>query len=169
MPDKFKLLQLPTQPLQKNIPLEITMAREIEREHVTNELLKVKFEEAGYEIVLEESGDLSIMRTAVNLRLSNFNEHASIRLRGHMILNNQLSDEELDKFVKEVNYDSYSIRFIGHRWDDGDIGLFGNYVIYYPFGLNLPNLIFTVRQFVDAMRAIFEEHKSAGKYFPETN
>lgn len=48
MTDKFNVLQLPTQPLQKNIPLELEMAREIARDNVTGELLKARFEEAGY-------------------------------------------------------------------------------------------------------------------------
>ena len=167
MSDQFKLLQLPTQPLQKSIPLELTMTREIDRDNVTNEVLKAKFEEAGYEILIEEDGDLTILRSGIYLRLTNFNKHGSLRLRGQLILNEQLSQLELDEFISELNYKSYSIRYAGHRWEDGGLALFGNYVVYYPFGLNLPNLIFAVRLFVDSMRSIFNEYKSDGKHFPE--
>ncbi len=58
MTDKFKVLQLPTQPLQKNIPLELEMARDIARENVTGELLKARFEEAG--VVAKFSCDLCV-------------------------------------------------------------------------------------------------------------
>jgi hypothetical protein len=69
MTDKFKVLQLPTQPLQKHIPLELEMARDIARENVSSELLKARFEEAGYETKLDDDGDLFILGTWVNLRI----------------------------------------------------------------------------------------------------
>ena len=52
------------------------------------------------------------------------------------------------------------IRYTGHRWDVGVIGLIGNYVLYYPFKLNIPNLIYCMRKFVDTLRGYYEEHKS---------
>lgn len=141
------------------------MIREIERDNVTSELLKAKFEDAGYEIELEEDGDLNILRAAFYLKLANFNKHGSLRIRGQLILNEQLSQTEVDQFVNALNLDSYSIRYFSHRWESGGLAVFGQYVIYYPFGLNLPNLIFTVRQFADTLRNVYEEHKSNSKYF----
>ena len=58
MSEKFKVLQLPTHPLQKHVPSELEMVREIARENASAELLKARFEEAGYETNLEEDGKL---------------------------------------------------------------------------------------------------------------
>jgi len=63
MTERFKVLQLPTHPLQKHIPLELEMAREIARENVSAELLKARFEEAGYETSLDEDGELFLLGT----------------------------------------------------------------------------------------------------------
>ena len=167
MTDKFKVLKLPTQPLQKNIPLELEMAREIARENVTSEVLKVRFEEAGYETKLDEDGDLFILGTWVNLRIIIYPDYASMLIRGHLTLNSELTDDELQKLCVEANYGGFLVRFATHRWDNNEVGLIGNHVIYFPFGLNMPNLIFTVRKFVDTLKGFYEEHKANERIFPK--
>ena len=159
MPDQFKVLQLPTHPLQKNIPLELEMAREIARENVSAELLKARFEEAGYETSLDEDGDLYLLGTWVNLRIIVHPDHAALMVRGHLTLNSELQDEDLQKICAEANFNSFLVRYVTHRWEDGEIGLIGNYVLHYPFGLNMPNLIYSIRKFVDTVRGYYEEHK----------
>lgn len=167
MTDKFKVLQLPTQPLQKHIPLELEMAREIARENVTSELLKIRFEEAGYETMLDEDGDLYVLGTWINLRLVLYPEYASMLIRGHLTLSNELTDDELQKLSADANYRGFMVRYVAHRWDDGDVGLIGNHVIYYPFGLNMPNLIFTIRKFVDTLKGFYEDNKTNERLFPK--
>lgn len=167
MTDKFKVLQLPTQPLQKHIPLELEMAREIARENVTNELLKIRFEEAGYETMLDEDGDLYVLGTWINLRLVLYPEYASMLIRGHLTLSSDLTDDELQKLSADANYRGFMVRYVAHRWDDGDVGLIGNHVIYYPFGLNMPNLIFTIRKFVDTLKGFYEDNKTNERLFPK--
>ena len=103
MNDKFKVLQLPTHPLQKHIPLELEMAREIARENVTSELLKARFEDAGYETKLDDDGDLFILGTWVNLRIILYPDYASMLIRGHLTLNSDLTDEELQKLCADAN------------------------------------------------------------------
>ncbi len=168
MTDKFKLLQLPTQPLQKHIPLELEMAREIARENVTSELLKARFEEAGYETKLEEDGDLYVLGTWINLRIILYPDYASMMIRGHLTLNSELTDEEIQRISANANYRGFMVRYVAHRWDDGDVGLIGNHVIYYPFGLNMPNLIFCIRKFVDTLKGFYEEHKLNERIFPRS-
>ncbi len=51
------------------------------------------------------------------------------------------------------------------RWDDGVISLIDNYVLYYPFKLNIPDLFYCIRRFVDAVRGQYEEHKSDERLF----
>ena len=167
MTDKFKVLQLPTQPLQKHIPLELEMAREIARENVTSELLKARFEEAGYETKLDDDGDLFILGTWVNLRIIIYPDYASMLIRGHLTLNSELTDEELQKLSADANYRGFMARYVAHRWGDEDVGLIGNHVIYYPFGLNMPNLIFSIRKFVDTLKGFYEENKSNARRFPQ--
>jgi hypothetical protein len=169
MTDKFKVLQLPTQPLQKNIPLELEMAREIARENVTGELLKARFEEAGYETQLDDDGDLYVMGTWVNLRIIFYPDYASMLIRGHLSLNGELTDEELQKLSADANYRGFLVRYVAHRWDDGTTSLIGNHVMYYPFGLNMPNLIFTVRKFVETLKGFYDEHKSNEHIFPKSD
>jgi hypothetical protein len=41
-----------------------------------------------------------------------------------------------------------------------------NYVLHHLFGLNMPNLIFSIPKFVDALRRYYEEHKSDKGLFP---
>jgi len=166
MSERFKVLQLPTHPLQKNIPLELEMAREIARENVTAELLKARFEEAGYEAMLEEDGDLFLLGTWVNLRIIVHPDHAALMVRGHLTLNSELKDEDLQKICAEANFRSFLVRYVTYRWGDGEVGLIGNYVLHYPFGLNMPNFIYSVRKFVDTLRAYYEEHKSEEGLFP---
>jgi hypothetical protein len=168
MTDKFKVLQLPTQPLQKNIPVELEMVREIARENVTGESLKARFEEAGYEAKLDDDGDLYILGTWVNLRIVLYPDYASMLIRGHLTLNSELTYEELQKLSAKANYGGFLVRYVAHRWDDSDVGLIGNHVIYYPFGLNVPNLIFCIRKFVDTLRGFYEEHKSNERLFPKS-
>ncbi len=167
MTNKFKVLQLPTQPLQKHIPLELEMAREIARENVTSELLKARFEEAGYETKLDEDGDLYVLGTQANLRIILYPDYASMLIRGHLTLNRELTDEELEKLSAGANYRGFMVRYVAHRWDDGDVGLIGNHVIHYPFGLNMPNLIFSIRKFVDTLKGFYDENKSDERIFPK--
>jgi hypothetical protein len=167
MTDRFKVLQLPTHPLQKHIPLELEMAREIARENVSAELLKARFEEAGYETSLDEDGDLYLLGTWVNLRIILYPDHAALLIRGHLTLNSALTDDELQKISAKANFRSFLVRYAAHRWDDGDVGLIGNYVVYFPFGLNMPNLIYSIRKFVDTLRGYYEEHKSDERIFPK--
>jgi hypothetical protein len=57
------------------------------------------------------------------------------------------------------------ILYAGHRWDGSEVGLIGDSVLYYPFKLNMPNLIYGIRRFVDTLRAYDEEHKSDDRLF----
>jgi hypothetical protein len=39
--------------------------------------------------------------------------------------------------------------------------------VHYPFGPNMPNLIFCIRKFVDTLRSYYEAHKSDERLFPK--
>lgn len=157
MDNKPTIVNFPIAPLQKNIPLEHIMARDIPRENVTVELLHAKLEDAGYEATIDD-GEINVLRTGFNMRISNFPDHASLRFRTLVYLNEQLTDEDINTFVAEINLAAYSLRVCAVRWAESDIGLFANYVMYYPFGLNLPNFVFSLRRTVEGMQRIFDDH-----------
>ena len=145
------------------------MAREISRDNVTGEVLKARFEEAGYETDLDDEGDLYVLGTWVNLRIVLYPDYASMLIRGHLTINSELTDEELQKLSADANYRGFLARYVAHRLDDDEAELIGNHVIYYPFGLNMPNLIFCVRKFVETLRGFYEEHKSNERIFPKSD
>jgi hypothetical protein len=153
-----KLIPFPKQALQARIPSELIMPREIAKDAVSVELIADRLTEAGYEVeVYKDEETIVVQRTAVNLRLELHSNLASIRLRSSIYLNTHLLDEDLTKLVMRLNEVAYLAKYTWHRWDDGDIGLFAGYVLHYTFGLNMPNLIFTMRRLVDAQRNIYED------------
>ena len=77
------------------------------------------------------------------------------------------SNIEVQKISADTNFLSFLFQYLTYRWSDAEAGLIGNCVVYYPFGLNMPNLIFTVRKFVDTLRGYYEEHKSDDGLFPK--
>ena len=79
------------------------MARAIARENVSAELLQARFEEAGYETRVDDEGDLYILGTLVNLRIVLYPDYACMLIRGHLTLNSELSDEELQKIMAHEN------------------------------------------------------------------
>ena len=81
MSNQSKVVKLPTHPMQKNIPLELDMVREINRENVSAELLKARFEDAGYEAFLEEDGAIYLPGSSINLRILVFPDHSSLVIR----------------------------------------------------------------------------------------
>jgi len=142
------------------------MSKEIERENVSIELLQAKLEEAGYEAELKD-GEISVQRTGCNIKIINYPEHASLRIFGIFLLKNDLAASDLDQFVAAISAKSFFVNFSGQQWEGGESGIFGSYVIYYPFGLNLPNFIFSMRRLAEGMQAMYNENHLNDKYFPQ--
>lgn len=44
-------------------------------------------------------------------------------IRGHLTLNSDLSDEELQEISARSDLRSFMVRYVTFRWDDGEIGL----------------------------------------------
>jgi hypothetical protein len=85
------------------------------------------------------------------------------------IARENVTGEEMQKLSADANYRGFLVRYVAHRWDDGTTSLIGNHVMYYPFGLNMPNLIFTVRKFVETLKGFYDEHKSNERIFPKSD
>ncbi len=142
------------------------MTRELAKEEVTLELLCVRLQEAGYEAVISDD-EIAVQRTGCNLRIRCYPEHASVRIHGCYLMRSNLPEADLDEFIALVSARSFLVNYSGMRWDDGSVGVFGSTVMFYPFGLNLPNFIFTMRRLVEAMSGMMTEHSSNAKYFPQ--
>jgi hypothetical protein len=164
MDQKPTIVNFPVTPLQKSIPTELEMTRLISKELITTDFIFAKLEEAGYEVLLEED-EIFVMRTGCNLRIQNYPDHVTTRIRVQYYLNPELSQEEINELVTKVNYDSFLLKLCTVRWDDGDLGLIGTYVYYYPFGFNMPNFIFILRKVIDAMKDVYENNKNNKNYF----
>ena len=167
MTGSARILEFPNKSIQKIIPVEQLMSKEIAKEDVTLELLCSRLQDAGYEAVLNDD-EISVQRTGCSLRIKCYPDYSSVRMFGCYLMKNNLSEADLDEFIAMVSARSFLVNFSGMRWDDGSVGVFGSHVTYYPFGLNLPNFIFTMRRLIDGMSMMMSDHSGNAKYFPQS-
>lgn len=78
------------------------------------------------------------------------------RVARELILYSELTDKELQEIPAAENFQPIMICYPALRWDNSEVDLIGNYVLYYPFKLNMPNLIYGIRKFVDTLRGIMK-------------
>jgi hypothetical protein len=167
MTGSARILEFPNKSIQKIIPVEQLMSKEIAKEDVTLELLCSRLQDAGYEAVLIDE-EISVQRTGCNLRIKCYPELACLRIFGCYLMKNDLPEADLDVFIAQVSAKSFMVNFSSMRWDDGSVGVFGSHVTYYPFGLNLPNFIFTMRRLIDGMSMMMREYADNAQYFPQS-
>jgi hypothetical protein len=160
------ILDFPGKSIQKTIPVEQMMPKEIAKEDITPELLCSKLQDAGYEASMSDD-EISVQRSGCNLRIKCYPEHACLQIFGCYLMKKDLPEADLDEFIAQISAKSFMVNFWGTRWDDGSTGVFGSTVMYYPFGLNLPNFIFTMRRLIEGMSMMFREYAGNAKYFPQ--
>ncbi|NBY14608.1 MAG: hypothetical protein EBQ76_07745 [Betaproteobacteria bacterium] len=159
------LIPFPRQAIQARIPKETNMTREIDKEAVSVELIADRLTEAGYEVETDPDENIIIVhRTWVNLRLQLYSDLKSIRFRSYVWLNRHLTEEDLLKLLRELNDDVYLPKFTSYRWDDGDLALFASYSVFYTFGLNMPNLIFSMRRFIETKQGVYQDYIKGTAY-----
>ena len=127
------------------------MTKEIVKKDVTSELLASRIEEAGYEVEVEEDGDVSILNTGFNTRIEVFEDSGILRFRAAIVLSPNSANQDVESLVAELNKRIFLPKFVYHRWDDGDLAIFAHNIIYFPFGLNVPNLLFGLRRFLEGV------------------
>jgi hypothetical protein len=130
---------------------ELSMTKEIEKKEVNSETLASRVEEAGYEVEVEEDGDISILNTGFNTRIELFENNGILRFCAAIVLNSNAANQDVESLVAELNKRIFSPKFVYHRWDDGDLAIFAHHIIYFPFGLNTPNLLFSLRRFLEGV------------------
>ena len=160
-----KLIPFPKQALQASIPSELIMPREIAKDAVSVELIADRLTDAGYEVEVDkDENTILVQRTGINLRLQVFPDLNSIRMRSHYFLNRHLTEEDITKLLVRLNDEIYLPKYTHYRWNDGDVGLFAGYAIHYTFGLNMPNLIFSMRRFVDTQQGVYLDYIKGTAY-----
>lgn len=160
-----KLIPFPKQALQASIPSELIMPREIAKDAVSVELIADRLTDAGYEVEVDKDDNtILVQRTGINLRLQVYPDLNSIRIRSHYFLNRHLTEEDITKLLVRLNDEIYLPKYTHYRWNDGDVGLFAGYAIHYTFGLNMPNLIFSMRRFVDTQQGVYLDYIKGTAY-----
>ena len=127
------------------------MPKEISKKDVSAELLASMIEEAGYEAEVDEEGDISILNTGFHTRIEVYVDSATLRFRAAITLNTYATNQDVEALVAEMNKRMLLPKFVYHRWDDGDLAIFAHLVTYFPFGLNVPNLLFGLRRFLEGV------------------
>ncbi len=159
------LIPFPKPALQARIPSELIMPREIAKEAVSLELIADRLTEAGYEVDTDKDDNtIIVQRTGVNLRLQLYPDLNSIRMRSNFWLNRHLTDEDIHKLLIRLNDEIYLPKYTHYRWSDGDIGLFAGYALHYTFGLNMPNLIFSMRRLVETQQGVYQDYIKGTAY-----
>jgi hypothetical protein len=138
-------------PILLNCLLEKMMTKELTKKEMNSDLLASKIEEAGYEVEVDEDGDVSILNTGFNTRIEVFEDSGILRFRAGIVLNQNAANQDVETLVAELNKRIFLPKFVYHRWDDGDLAIFAHHIIHFPFGLNVPNLLFSLRRFLEGV------------------
>jgi hypothetical protein len=90
----------------------------------------------------------------------NVHEHAGLyQLLVHLTYGpDKKLDVSMDTNFLQMLIDDGDLHLVNPELNNLAIGLFTNYVMYYPFGLNLPTFVFSLRRTVDGMQRIFDDH-----------
>jgi hypothetical protein len=160
------LLPFPKVPVQAIVPTELTMVHEIQRDQVSLDLLLEKISMAGFEARIEDD-DIYFVGTGCSTRVDILPEAGVVRIRGLYMLNNQLNDAAADAFCAFLNKRLTVSKFVTHRWDDGDLGLFISHCVQYNFGLNMPNLLFSVRRFIESCQSLYRTDILGTRFDPD--
>jgi hypothetical protein len=160
------LLPFPKSPIQAIVPTELIMVHEIPRDQVTAELLLEKISMAGFEAKIEED-DICLVGTGCSTRVDILPEAGVVRVRALYMLNNQVSDAAAEAFCANLNKRLLVSKFVLHRWEDGDLGLFISHCIQFNFRLNMPNLLFALRRFVESCQSLYRSDISGTRFDPD--
>lgn len=148
------LIVFPAFPAQPGLAKDPTMVQHLTRDQVTTEVLLDKLTLAGFEARVDDE-DLFIEGTGCNTRVEVHPDMGIIRIRALYMLNNAVSDETANGLCSELNKRLFVTKFVNHRWEDGDLGLFMSHTIQFNFGLNLPNFLFSLRRFIESCLSLY--------------
>ena len=138
--------------------------RVISKSEVSNSLLVERLEDAGFECSVEEN-EVWVHGTGCNLRLQIDLEARALHMRGLMMLRPELNTLEVNDLVIKATERLSLVKFFAHRWDDGKLGLWSSYTLFFPFDMNLSNLIFTMRRFIETVSTLKAMEDLSDRWF----
>ena len=148
------LIAFPAPPAQTGLIKEQAMIQDISRDQVTVETLLERMSLAGFEAKIEDE-DIYIEGTGCSTRIDIHPDTGIIRMRALYMLNSTVSDEAAEGLSANLNKRLFVTKFIVHRWEDGDLGLFMSHTVQFNFGLNVPNLLFGLRRFIESCQSLY--------------
>ena len=142
------------------------MVHEISRDQVTFERLFETITMAGFEAEIQED-DIFIRGTGCGVRLEIHSGAGVVQIRAVLVLNRNLTDPAAEALCGDLNKRLLVSKFVAHRWDDGDIGLFISYSVHYNFGLDVPNFLSILRRFIESCQAIYRNEIEGTRLDPD--
>jgi len=132
---------------------------------LTNGLILERLEDAGFECSLEDN-EVWVHGTGCNLRIQIDHEARALHMRGLLMLRSELNTLEVNDLVIKATERLSLVKFFAHRWDDGKLGLWSAYTLFFPFDINFPNVVFTLRRFLETVSALKAMDDLADRWFP---
>ncbi len=111
-----------------------------------------------------EDEQLVLHGVGIRLRIQLHKKYSSIRLRGHIWLNDQLKENDVQKLLTRLNDSVYLPKFTHYRWPDGEILLLGDHVIHYAMGLHVEGLLYAVRKLIESQSGVYYEYIRNTRY-----
>lgn len=141
------------------------MYLEIPRNKVDAKLLKIRLEAVGYEVKQDEDNDLFLLNNWVYIHIILRQLTPLVLIRGYLPITSKLSDDELQKLCAEANDQSLTVHYTTLRGDDGYPGLVGDHSLFYPSGLKISDLTFSIQHLADSIHYLRENYKSDNQLF----
>ena len=160
------LLPFPKAPAPGALHMEPKMVHEISRDQLTLDRLLETVAMAGFEAELQED-DIFIRGTGCGLRLEIHASAGVVQIRAVLVLNRNVTDTAAEALCGNLNKRLLVSKFVAHRWDDGDLGMFISYAVHYNFGLNVPNFLFVLRRFTESCQAIYRNEIEGTRLDPD--
>jgi hypothetical protein len=159
------LLPFPKGAVATDPAKESPMAHEISRDQISLASLCDLVQSAGFEAVLQEE-NVFIVGTGAGLRLEIDNAIGAIFIRALYMLNPQAADSAIAALCGKLNERLLVSKFVFHRWDDGDVGLFISCAVHYNFGLQVPNFLFVLRRFIESCQTVYRHEILDARFDP---
>lgn len=111
-----------------------------------------------------EDEQLVLNGVGTRLRVQLHKTYKTIRLRGHIWLNDQLKDSDVLKLLARLNGSVYLPKFTHYRWPDGEVLLLGDHVVHYAMGLHVEGLLYAVRKLLESQAGVYYEYIRDTRY-----
>lgn len=138
--------------------------KETSVQEVSLELLSSIFSQAGYRNNVSNDY-LDVLSTPFSMRVRTDKEYPVLRILGFIGLKSSIELEDAYRLEAEIHRSYPMVQAVSAKSEDGEASLMLEYPFYYPFGLNMPNLLYCFRKITDIAFLITRSHGKNPKYF----